>query len=130
MSTSDLAVVVADAIRLRAIRYASPFSCRVLYFTDSNLVSAFESIRAHEPRVVALESHFAHTAEGRVFADRLQKLAMSGSEVHLISFSHGEWSTRLPGAKPAMRAAPGVGVNTRRVPRFPVINQLAIQANG
>src|SRR5712692_5067229 len=108
MSTSDLAVVVADAIRLRAIRYASPFSCRVLYFTDSNLVSAFESIRTHEPRVVALESHFAHTAEGRAFVDRFQKLAISDSKVHLISFTNGEWSTSLPGAMLPMVNAPGV----------------------
>ena len=44
MSHKDLVVVVADALRLRAIRLAEHFKGRVLYFTDSNLASAFESI--------------------------------------------------------------------------------------
>src|SRR5438309_4717789 len=39
-------VLVADAIRLRAIREASPFPYRVLYFTDSNLESALGTVAA------------------------------------------------------------------------------------
>lgn len=130
MNNTDLAVVIADAVRLRAIRYASHFKCRALYFTDSNLASAFESIRAHEPGVVALETHFAHTAEGRVFVDRLQRLAIAGSAVHLTSFANGEWSTRLPGGAPAVSAPSLSTVNTRRVPRFPVLDLLAMKVDG
>lgn len=142
---TDLAVVIADAFRLRAIRLASPLMCRVLYFTDTNLVSAFESIRANEPGIIALESHFAHTAEGRRFVDRLQSLLLSSSEVHLISFVDGEWTTSLPDRPSAVVAPPAAGVkapvvhvemsvagsvNTRRVPRFPVLDPLAMEIDG
>ena len=37
---SDIAIVIADAVRLRAIRQESPLSGRVLYFSDSNLITA------------------------------------------------------------------------------------------
>lgn len=127
---SDIAIIIADAVRLRAIRQESPFSCRVLYFTDSNLVSAFESIRGHKPRVVALESHFAHTGEGRAFVDRLQILSVPGCELHLISFVKGQWTTSLPGATPIAAAPSVVSVNTRRVPRFPVLDPRAMVVDG
>lgn len=131
MSNSDLAVVIADAVRLRAIRYAGHFKCRVLYFTDSNLASAFESIRAHEPGVVALETQFAHTAEGKAFVDRLQRLARSGSDVYLVSFANGEWSTSPPGGVPGVADVSSIAtVNTRRVPRFPVVDPLALKVDG
>ena len=132
MPSSSLAVVIADAFRLRAIRYESPFQGRVLYFSDSSLASAFESIRVHEPAVVALETHFAHTPEGRAFVDRLQRLAISGSEVHLLSFANGAWSTSVPGAATSVvvAAPPLQTTNTRRVPRFPVVDLLAMKVDG
>lgn len=132
MSSSDLAIVIADAIRLRDIRNASPFTSRVLYFSDSNLVSAFESIRAHEPGVVALETHFAHTPEGRAFVDRLRWLATWVSEVQLLSFAKGEWSISVLGAAtPGVVAAPATQTtNTRRVPRFPLVDPLAMKVDG
>ena len=128
----DLVVVIADAFRLRAIRYESPFKSRVLYLTDSSLAAAFESIRAHEPGAVALETHFAHTPEGRAFIDRLQRLAISGCEVQLLTFAGGEWSISVLGAAtPATVAAPAPQTtNTRRVPRFPLVDQLAMKVDG
>lgn len=134
MSNTDLAVIVADALRLRAIRLAAHFKTRVLYFTDSNLASAFESIRAHEPAVVTLETHFAHTPEGRAFVDRLQQLAISGLEVHLLSFANGTWTTTAPTIAPAAPIVTSdafiAPTNTRRVPRFPVVDALALKVDG
>jgi hypothetical protein len=139
VANPDLIVVVADALRLRAIRLAGHFHGRVLYFSDTNLISAFESIRAHEPAVVALEGHFAHTGHGRAFAERLQKLALPGLEVHLVTFSNGAWSTGpLSGPRPAAGVsaaaaaaqAEAIAVNTRRVPRFPVVNHLQLKIDG
>ena len=127
---SDIAIVIADAVRLRAIRQESPFSGRVLYFSDSNLLPAFESIRAHRPKVIALESHFAHTGEGRAFVDRLQIVPVPGCELHFISFVKGQWTTSLPGTTPLAVVSSGVSVNTRRVPRFPVLDPLAMVVDG
>ena len=139
MGASDLTVVIADPFRLRAIRYMPPFTGRVLYFSDSNLGSAFESIRAHHPRVIALESNFAHTSQGRDFVDRVQRLPLSESAVHILSLTNGEWSARLPShaavttvtAVPrAPAAAFAASINTRRVPRFPVLDPLAMKVDG
>jgi hypothetical protein len=139
---SDLAVVIADAVRQRAIRLESPFSGRVLYFTDSSLISALESIRAHKPRVVAIESQLAQSGEGRAFIDRLKAAAVPGCEIHLIAYVGGRWTTGLVGsaaievaapaaAQTAARvAAPVAAVNTRRVPRFPLLDTRAAVVDG
>jgi hypothetical protein len=141
MGASDLTVVIADPFRLRAIRYMPPFTGRVLYFSDSNLGSAFESIRAHHPRVIALESNFAHTSQGRDLVDRVQRLPLSESAVQILSLTNGEWSARLPSHAAAAAIAPAsviatsaaavaASVNTRRVPRFPVLDPLAMKVDG
>ena len=139
MGSPELVVVVADPLRLRAIRLAAQFRGRVLYFSDSNLASAFESIRAHEPGIVALEGQFAHTPSGRVFAERLHKLGIPGLDVQLITFSNGAWSTgSLPTASVAVpvtaskgaAAPPAPLINTRRVPRFSLINPRAVKIEG
>lgn len=126
-----IVVLIADPVRLRAIREASPFPYRVLYFTDSNLESALGSIRAHDRPVVALDTPFAHSDAGREFVDRLQHLAIARSAVRLVSFQDGHW-TMKPLAAPAV--APGASVaatvNTRRVPRFPVMDPLQVVVNG
>jgi PilZ domain len=135
---SDLAIVIADAVRQRAIRLESPFSGRVLYFTDSSLISALESIRAHKPRVVAIESQLAHSGEGRAFIDRLKAASIQGCELHLIAYVNGRWTTSLVGAAPievaapvaARVAAPVAAVNTRRVPRFPLLASRAAVVDG
>lgn len=129
MSHRDLVVVVADAFRLRAIRLSGQLPGRVLYFSDSNLASALETIRAHEPGVVALEARFTHMPEGRAFTERLQRLGLPGMEIHLINFSNDAWSTGILSAAPAAPPAP-IAINTRRVPRFSLVNPLAMQIDG
>ena len=126
-----LVVLIANAVRLRAIRDARPFPQRILYFSDSNLESAFGSIRAHEGCVVALDSPFAQTSAGREFADRLQSLSIEHSDMQVVSFEQGLWSMR-PLATPSARppAPPVVNVNTRRVPRFSVLDPLSVVVNG
>lgn len=133
MSQTDLVVVIADALRLRAIRLASHIRGRVLYFSHSNLISAFESIRAHQPAVVALEGQFALTPEGRAFAERLQGLAVPGMGVHLLTFANGAWSSSVLSEAPvsvAVPSAPISAINTRRVPRFAVVNALSMRIEG
>lgn len=128
--TSDTVVLIADALRLRAIRAESPFPYRMLYFTDSNLASAIESIRGHVPRIVAVDTGFAHTSEGRAFIGRLESLAI-GCEVQLVSFTNGQWSMHPLGTSPAARAAEeAIAMSTRRVPRFPVLDPLAMVVDG
>ena len=151
MDDSGVTVVVADAFRLRAIRSAPPFTGRVLYFSDASLGSAFESIRSHQPLVIALESHFAYTSQGRAFLDRLRSLPLAASAVQILSRADTQWSTRLsipvhPAATvtpiapvalvtgvdsaPALAAALADGINTRRVPRFPLLDPLAMRVDG
>lgn len=130
MNNSDVTVVVADPLRLRAIRLGAHFTGRVLYFSDSNLISAFESIRAHQVGLLALEATFAHTPAGRAFVDRYKNLAISGSAVQLISFANGTWSTATTAPAAAKPAAPHIPIDTRRVPRFPVVDPLALKVDG
>ena len=140
----DIVVLIADAVRLRAIREVSPFPYRMLYFSDSNLASALGTIRAHAPCRIALDTQFAHTSSGRAFADKLQGPSMAGSEVFIVSFDSGRWSM-LPveGTSPsAIRSATfaaaavvavadlNVNLNTRRVPRFLVMDPLAAVVDG
>jgi hypothetical protein len=114
----DITVLIADAQQIPSVRAEGPIAGSVLYFSDSNLASALESIRAHNPKVVALESHFAESVPGRAFVDRLRALSLTGSQIRLLGRANGGWSTAplsadawLPGAMPA-------GLNTRRAPRF------------
>ena len=126
-----LVVLIANAVRLKAIRDAKPFPQRILYFNDSNLESALGSIRAHEGCMVAIDSPFAQTSAGREFVDRLQSLSIERSDVHVVSFEQGHWSMRPVATPSAPSPAPAVvNVNTRRVPRFSVIDPLSIVVNG
>src|SRR5947208_4955539 len=77
---TDVVVLIADAVRLRAIREALPFPGRILYFNDSNLATALGTIRANEPCRIALDIQFAHSSTGRAFTGKLQSLATKGSE--------------------------------------------------
>ena len=139
----DIVVLIADAVRLRAIREVSPFPYRMLYFSDSNLASAIGTIRAHAPCRIALDTQFAHTSGGRAFADKLQHPSMAGSEVFIVSFDNGRWSM-LPveaSSDSVVRSATlsaavvatadlNVNLNTRRVPRFRVMDPLAAVVDG
>jgi hypothetical protein len=130
---SNVTVLIADAQRIPAVRAESPIEGPVLFFSNANLASALESIRAHDPRIVALESQFALTPEGRAFIERLRALPQSGSEIHLLGRANGNWSTaRLaadPAPAPAATAAPAA-LNTRRAPRFPVVTPAPTVVDG
>jgi hypothetical protein len=105
------------------LRASGPIAGSVLYFSDANLASALESIRAQSPKVVALESSFAESPAGKAFVDRLRALDLTGSELKVLSRQNGSWSTAPLETKRA--AAPGetsVELNTRRAPRFKVVD--------
>ena len=139
--STDIVVLIADAVRLRAIRAVSPFPYRMLYFSDSNLESALGTIGAHAPCRIALDTQFACTSNGRAFADKLQSPAMAGSEVFIVSFDNGRWSMLPVEGSSAIRSATSseavsavadlsVDLNTRRVPRFLVVDPLAAVVDG
>ena len=164
---TDVVVLIADAVRLRAIREALPFPGRILYFNDSNLATALGTIRANEPCRIALDIQFAYSATGHAFTGKLQSLATKGSEMLLVSIENGRWSmhpieissgavvaaasaTVVASASAAVVAASSAAVvatasgavvspadlnlnlnpNTRRVPRFPVMDPLAALVDG
>ena len=150
---TDVVVLIANAVRLRAIREASPFPYRMHYFNDSNLATALGTIRANEPCRIALDIQFAHSSSGRAFAGKLQNFSAAGSQVLLVSLENGRWSMHpietssgavvAPSSAAVVAAATGAVVsqadlnlnltlnpNTRRVPRFPVTDSLAALVDG
>jgi hypothetical protein len=127
---NDVTVLVADAQRIRAVRADSGIPGMVLYYSDVNLPSALESIRAHDPKVVAIESHFADTTEGRAFIDRLRALSLSGSEIRLLGRADGGWATAPLTDKPMAPGTMPAGLNTRRAPRFLVVDLAQAMIDG
>jgi len=167
---TDVVVLISNAVRLRAIREASPFPGRILYFNDSNLATALGTIRANEPCRIALDIQFADSSTGRAFAGKLRSLSTTRSEVLLVSLENGRWSMQpseistgavVPAAPATVVAAASAAVvasasgavvaatsgdvvsaadlnlnlnlqnpNTRRVPRFPVMDPLAALVDG
>lgn len=127
-------VLIADALRMPALRASGPIAGSVMYFSDANLASALESIRTQAPKVIALESHFAELPAGKAFIDRLRGLDLQGSELKLLSRVNGNWSTAPLAAavlEPADAAeadadtdadADAAELNTRRAPRFAVLD--------
>jgi len=114
----EVTILIADAPRIPSLRAEAPIAGSVLYFSDTNLASALESIRAHHPKVVAVESHFAEGAAGRAFIGRLRALSLTSSEIRLLGRANGAWST-VPLAGDVVGAGPPAAVlNTRRAPRF------------
>jgi len=124
---------------------------RVLRFVSSNLAAALEGIRTSKAGLLAVDGQFAATPEGQAFVDRVQKLAIPGLETRLVVRTGGVWSTTpltgaapaalgatassgppaSPGARPGApaAAAPTIdvkasGLNTRRTPRFIVLDPL------
>jgi hypothetical protein len=114
----DITVVIADAQRIPALRAEDPIPGSVLYFSDANLASALESIRAHSPKVVAIESHFAESSAGRAFVDRMRALSLTASQIRLLGRTNGAWSTSPFTSETLSPASLPVGLNTRRAPRF------------
>jgi hypothetical protein len=115
---NEVTVLIADAQRIPSLRTECPIPGSVLYFSDANLASAFESIRAHNPKIVAVESHFAESAAGRAFAGRLRALSLSGCEIRVLGRASGGWATVPLTADPIVPGTLPAGLNTRRAPRF------------
>jgi len=134
---SDVTIVIADPARVVAIREGASLPGRVMSFTSASLGSAFESIRAYRPKMVAIDAEFAQTPSGTAFVDRIEALAMSGRSVVLLAEDAGRWVT-IPRnlAKTLNRAAASAApivvvarpepMNTRRAPRFLVRNSLDV----
>ena len=128
MST-ELTVLIASAARIPDMRKDAPIAGSVLYFSDSNLAAALESIRATDQKMVALESQFVESGEGQAFIHRLHTLELSASAIRKLARIDGDWST-VPLADAAESAHPSAVVNTRRCPRFRVLEPLPGMLDG
>jgi hypothetical protein len=120
---SDVTVVIADETGMPAIRDELQLPGRALSFSDRNLASALESIRAHGPQLVVVDAVFAQTPQGVAFIDRVEKLAIAPSDIRLIARVGGSWTTTPRTSSLAVVDGP-IGLNTRRAPRFLVRDPL------
>jgi hypothetical protein len=128
---SGVTVLVADAQRLALLRDGLPLPGRVLRFSTSNLASAFDSIRTHRPALVALDAVFASTPEGHAFADRVERLRLPHVGMQLVGLTQGVWTLTPMRPEPAALVdPPQAGLNTRRAPRFPVLDPLEAVIEG
>jgi len=144
---ADVSIVIADVKRLAAIRQDLPLPGRPMYFTAANLSLAIENIRSYQPKLIAIDAQFAQTPPGVAFVDRVERLAIGGVDIRLITRGESGWIalSRDVGpaigaaAAPAIVAAAGLPVvatnaaalNTRRAPRFLVRDPLsAVVENG
>ena len=151
--TSDLTVVIADVTRKATLASGFRLAGRILQFTNRDLSSALDAIRTHEPRMVAIDTIVAQTQQGQGFIKRIENLAVPGCAIRLIVRTEGVWTTAplaLPppntgapsaasapsaSASPsplrsAIVAAPQAGANTRRAPRFPILDALGAEVEG
>lgn len=135
---SDAAIVIADQVRLGAIRHGLPLPGRVMHFTSTSAGSAIASIRAYRPKVIAIDAIFAATPAGTALIDQIEGSNLEGSGVLLIVEDQGRWVTMprragrivnppqdavvaqaLAALSSAARPAPRVDVpSSRRAPRF------------
>jgi len=144
---TDLTIVVADVTRMAAIRSGLLLTGRVVQFTNFNLSPALEAIRTQEPKVVAIDALLIQTQQGLGFLKRVEGLVKAGCAVRLITHGNGKWNTSAHEAQPtnveapngrasattlrsAILAAPLTGTNTRRAPRFPMLDALNADVEG
>ena len=124
---TEVTVVIADPQRLAAFRDDLHLVGRVLRFSSSNLASVLESIRANQPQLVAIDAAFAGTVPGEAFVERVEQLQIPASEIQLVARVNGAWAIQ---PRPGYAVAPRVvdmkstGLNTRRTPRFLVLDPL------
>ena len=142
---SNISVVIATTVRMSAIQGVSLFSGRVIRFTDNKLAAALESIQLNHPRLIAIEALLAQTPAGKGFIERVERLGLRGSAIHLIVQSNGKWTTTPYNVEPGAGAADAgsgradrqaaiittpaaaaalKGANTRRAHRFKVLESL------
>ena len=141
---SDLTIIIADVTRMAAIRSGLPLSGRVVQFTNFDLSSALEAIKKDEPRVVAIDALLVETQQGAGLIKRVESLAKAGCAIRLIVRGNRAWTTTEHGAEPptdeapigrapgrsAFVAAAKTGANTRRAPRFPMLDSLNAAVEG
>ena len=127
---NDVTVLVADPPRVAALRDEFHPPGRVLRFSSSNLPSVLESIRAHQPAAVVLDALFAQSAEGQAFVHRVEQLAVPESAIQLVALTGGKWTVTPMSARPAGAEPPPPALNTRRTPRFAVVDQLQAIVDG
>ena len=137
---NDVTVIIAESDQISVVRAARPIAGSVLYFSDANLASALETIRTQSPKVVAVEWQFAESGAGKAFVDRLRALTQD-AEIQFLTKSDTGWTTGAGngGAPAAAAPAPAVesavegelaGLNTRRVPRYLVVEPAEAAADG
>ena len=139
---NDVTVIIAESDKISVVRAARPIAGSVLYFSDSNLASALETIRTQSPKVVAVESQFAESGAGKAFVERLRALTQD-AEIQFLTQSDSGWTTGAGagnGGAPAAAAAPAAaestaeaelaGLNTRRAPRYLVVEPAEAAADG
>ena len=139
---SDLTIVVAYVTRMGAIRSGLKISGRVAYFASSSLGSALEAIQTHGPRAVAIDSGIVQTQQGSGFVKRVENLALPNCPIRLIIQRNGAWKTvdREPppvpdtaattGPQHTSRDAAAPPTNTRRAPRFPMLDAIDASVEG
>lgn len=134
---ADVSILIADAGRLPAIRDGVSLPGRLMPFSSGSLASAMESIKAYQPKVVAIDAEFAATPSGAAFVERIETLPAVGAGIRLIIEQDGQWvitprqgvrrgSNRSARGPQPVPAAPNVAAiaaqmapaNTRRAPRF------------
>jgi len=126
---TEVTVLIASATRIPDMRKDVPIPGSVLYFSDGNLAAALESIRATDAKVIALESQFVDSGEGRAFVNRLRSLDLTDSAIRRLTRINGDWAT-APISESAAPAEPTPVVNTRRAPRFRVLEPLSATMDG
>src|SRR4051812_17620095 len=123
----DLTVLIADPPRMASFRDELRLAGRVLRFSSSNLPTVLASIRANQPGTIAIDAQFVATAAGQAFVDRVGQMAIPALEICLVARHDGAWATR-PLFDSVQAAGPvdakSSGLNTRRAPRFLVVDPL------
>jgi len=142
---SDLTIVVADVTRMGPIRAGLRITGRVAYFASSSLGSALEAIQTHGPRTVAIDAGIVQTQQGSGFIKRVENLATPNCTIRLIVQVNGTWKIvdrdpspsaeivpSAPGSSSRHVAAtpPAPPTNTRRAPRFPVLETIDASVEG
>jgi hypothetical protein len=96
---------------------------------------------------VAIDALLIQTQQGLGFLKRVEGLVKAGCTVRLIAHGNGKWTTSAHEAQPtngeapigrasaatlrsAILAAPLTGTNTRRAPRFPMLDALNADVEG
>ena len=139
---SDVTIVIADEARMQAIRTGLSLSGRAIWFPETRLSVALESIQLHHPKLIAIEAAFAETVQGQTFIERVEALNIRATAIQLIIRSDGRWRTTpranhfsdKPG-RPALALVvptlvPPASANTRRTPRFPIHDSLSVAVEG